>query len=265
MSVEQATSADGSVIGFEVLGSGPPMVLVHGGTADRNRWNPVKVELAERFTLHVMDRRGRGLSVQEKESYDLDREAEDVRAVIDFAGGDAYVVAHSFGAICALRTATMSCAGIDRMLLYEPPITTAGHDVITATAHEQLTAADADEDRERSLTVFFREVIELPTAAIDAMRPTPMWRARLEAAHTLLREAEAVLAYRADDRLSSITIPVRLLTGTESPHYYRPAAEAVAHQIPGADIRLLTGQAHLAIDLDPRLFIDAVVEFADGR
>lgn len=256
-----ARSVNGAVIGFERSGSGSPMVLVHGGTADRGRWAPVVDALAERFTVYAMDRRGRGLSVQESEPYDIEREGEDIAAVVEAAGSGVYVVAHSFGAICALEAALVTAA-IGRMFLYEPPIPTPGQSVFPPGAQDRLRKAAASADAEMILEVFFREIIELPGSAIEAMKETPMWQARLQAAHTLVRENDAIEIYRASTRLAAIAVPVRLLVGTESPQYFRPAAEAVASQLQDADIVPLTGQAHLGIDQDPTQFVAAVIAFA---
>ncbi len=256
-------SADGSLIGVERRGDGPPLVLVHGSTADRFRWAPVVDRLAQWFTVDAMDRRGRGLSTAESEPYALEREAEDVAAVVQAAGEDVYLVGHSYGAICCLEAALLTPA-IGRMTLYEPPIPTAGRVVFPPGAHESVRDAAASGDRERILTVFFERVIQVPSSGIDAMRSTPMWQSRLAAAHTLVREGDAVNAYRVTDRLSSITVPVRLLLGTESPDYYLPAAEAVRSVVPQADIVPLSGQAHLAIDNDPDQFLAAVLDFAAG-
>jgi pimeloyl-ACP methyl ester carboxylesterase len=259
----QVQSPDGSVIGFEVRGSGPPIVLVHGTTADRTRWLTVVDQLAARYTVYAVDRRGRGLSVEESaEPHSIQREAEDVAAVVEAAGTGVYLVGHSFGAICSLE-ASMLTAAIGRMVLYEPPIPTPGHAVFPPGALDRVRAGAASGDREQLLQVFFREVIELPEAAIDELRSTPVWPARLKAAHTLLREGEAVESYEIPDGLSSISIPVRVFLGTESPHYFRPAAEGVLAAIPGADLVPMVGQAHNAMDQDPEQFVAAVFGFAD--
>jgi len=237
------------------------MVLVHGGTGDRSRWTPVVDALSAEFTVHAMDRRGRGLSREEMSPYSVQREGEDVAAVVDAAGGGVYLVGHSYGAICSLEAALVTSA-VDRMVLYEPPIPTPGHTVFPPGAQERLRAAASAHDPETILQVFFSEVIQLPDTAIDAMKGTPTWAARVNAAPTLVREGDAVEAYRVSDRLRAITAPVRLFLGTESPPYYRPAVEAVAAQLPRADVVAMHGQAHLAIDQDPRQFVAAVLAFA---
>ena len=96
-------SPDGTVIGYESVGGGPPMVLVHGSTGTRARWCSVTPTLAQRYTVRAMDRRGRGLSTAEVEPYSLGREAEDVAAVAEAVGGDVDVVGHSYGALASWK------------------------------------------------------------------------------------------------------------------------------------------------------------------
>ncbi|MFD8500837.1 alpha/beta fold hydrolase, partial [Amycolatopsis sp. NPDC059657] len=253
-------SRDGSVVGFEVTGHGPPLVLVHGGTADRGRWAPVLRQLADRFTVYAVDRRGRGLSTAEAETYALAREGEDIAAVAEAAGRDVYVVAHSYGALCALEAAALTDA-IGRMVLYEPPIPTAGNPVFTAAVRDRIRSAP---DPETRLETFFREVIHVPDSELPAMKRTPVWQARLAAVHTIVRELDAVEAFTVTPRLAGISVPVRLFLGTESPAYFAPAAEAVVAALPHADIVELRGQDHLAIDRAPEEFVTGVVGFVSG-
>ncbi|SDW57337.1 Pimeloyl-ACP methyl ester carboxylesterase [Amycolatopsis xylanica] len=253
-------SRDGSVVGFEVTGHGRPLVLVHGGTADRSRWAPVLRQLADRFTVYAVDRRGRGLSTAEAETYALAREGEDIAAVAEAAGRDVYVVAHSYGALCSLEAATITDA-IGRMVLYEPPIPTRGNPVFSAKVRDRIRSAP---DPQTRLETFFREVIHVPESELPAMRRTPVWQARLAAVHTIVRELDAVEEFTVSDRLTRISVPVRLFLGTESPAYFAPAAEAVAAALPHADVVPLHGQDHLAIDRDPEQFVAQVLGFVSG-
>ncbi len=256
------TSRDGTVIGFDTFGDGPPMVLVHGGTADRTRWTPVVPMLAERYTVHVMDRRGRGLSgdAPAGTEYDIRLEGEDVAAVVEGAGRDVFVVGHSYGSLCTLEAALVTDA-IGRAVLYEPPASTPGHAVAGPDLLEALRDAAASREPERILTTFFRGALHLTDEQIEAMRGTAIWQARLAAAPTIVREIENVEVFDISARLSAITVPVRLLLGAESPAYFRPAAEAIAKELADAEIVPLDGQAHLAINEDPEQFVAKVLSF----
>lgn len=253
------TSRDGAVIGFETVGAGPPMVLVHGGTANRTRWAPVVPQLAEHYTVHSMDRRGRGLS-GDAPDYDQRREGEDVAAVVEAAGDEVFLVGHSYGALCSLEAALVTDR-LDRIVLYEPPAATPGHHVAAPELRAALRDAADNGDAELILTTFFHGALHLTDDEIDAMRDTPIWQARLAAAPTIVREIEAVEVFDISQRLATITVPVRLLLGTESPAYFRPAAEAMAKHLANAEIVPLEGQAHMAVSDDPAQFVEKVLAF----
>jgi pimeloyl-ACP methyl ester carboxylesterase len=233
------------------------MVLVHGATADHTRWAPVLPQLAERYTVHAVDRRGRGLS-GDGEKYDLQREGEDIAAVVDAVGPGVFLVGHSYGAWCSLEAALLTGA-LDRILLYEPPGVTPGYQV---SSPDMLTALRATDDRQEILTIFYRGALHQTDEQIEAMRGTPVWQARLAAAHTVSRELDAVEALDVGPkRYEDIRVPVRLLLGTESPPYFRPVAEAIAARVPDLEIVDLPGQAHMAINEAPELFLDKVFGF----
>jgi pimeloyl-ACP methyl ester carboxylesterase len=254
------TSPDGSVIGYATLGDGPPMVLVHGTGADHTRWAAVRDRLARRYRLHLVDRRGRGLSTAEAAAYDIRREGEDIAAVAEAAGGDVYLVAHSYGALCALHAVQVTDA-VTRLVAYEPPRPEPGGFVIGPGPLGRLLAAT---DPERILEIFLQEALRLTPADIDAMRRTPVWPARVAAAPTIPRELEVVEGMVFDEWLGGIGVPVRLFAGTESPDYLKLAAEAVAARIPGADLVPMVGQAHQAMDFDPDQFVEAVFGFSEA-
>ena len=258
-------SADGTRIGWEVAGDGPPLLLVHGSTADRHRFDAVRDALAERFTLHLVDRRGRGLSAAEAPSaYALEREAEDIVAVLNALGPDALVLAHSYGATCALEAAAAG-ALVTRLLLYEPAFGTPEGPVFPAAALADVEAALARGDREAALETFFADVLLTDRAELEAMRGTPAWQARVAAAHTLAREARAANAYRADPaRFQRIEAPVRLLLGTETAPALARATRSAHAAPPGSDLHPLPGHGHAAMDVDPALFVAEVRAWLDS-
>ncbi len=260
-----ATSADGSVIGCELAGDGPPLLLIHGSTADRHRWAAVKDALAERFRLHLMDRRGRGLSARENpDNYALQREAEDIRAVVGAIGGPVLVLSHSYGGAASLEAAT-DCSGIVRMLVYEPALSTDQGSLNPDEAVAEIEAAVASGDREATLTLFFGRMLELDQGAIDAMRATPVWEHRLAASHTLGRELRAANEYRAEPaRLAAIGVPVRILLGTATTVGLTRAAHSVADAVPGAELVELPGHGHAAMDADPPMFVSQVEDWLGG-
>lgn len=117
--METVRSKDGTAIAFQRSGAGSPLVLVHGAVSDHSRWMPILPPLEKQFTVYALDRRGRGGSGDTK-LYAIEREFEDIAAVVDSIGGPVDLLAHSFGAFCALEAARLT-SNIGRLILYEPP------------------------------------------------------------------------------------------------------------------------------------------------
>jgi len=255
-----ATSRDGTSIAYERSGKGPPLLLVHGTTGTLARWAPVLSMFQQHFTVHTMDRRGRGES-GDTQPYAIEREFEDVAAVIDDVGEPVFLLGHSFGAICALEAACRT-PNIRKLVLYEPPIPTPGHEAFEPRTLQRLQALLEDGDREGLLTVFFREINGMPEAQFAQFRASPMWAARIALAHTLPRELEAVQGYAFDPaHCRALHIPTLLLLGGASPPYFNAALELVATALHDVRIRVLPGQTHVAMDTAPQLFADEVTAF----
>jgi len=182
--VIEVASPDGTVVGVERLGSGPPLLAVHGGTADRSRWASVCDALAEVFTLYLLDRRGRGASTREAPGpYALAREAEDVVAVIEMIDAPVLYLGHSYGAIVGIEALTRTDR-IEKALLYEPPFHAGGYEVVPASFRERFSGLLQRGQREEALDLFYRDVVAIgPTP----LRTLPVWQARLAAVHTLER------------------------------------------------------------------------------
>ena len=256
-------SADGTHVGFDRTGEGPPLLLVHGSTADSSRWAPVIPALERRFTLLIPDRRGRGQSKDEASTpYALEREAEDLIAIAESVpgGGAVRVFAHSFGALVTMEAAARSAA-FGGLVLYEPPFPTPDVDVVDGAAMAAFSELLAAGDREGALETFFTKVLAVPQAAVDAMKSTALWQARLAAVHTIVREGEAVQAWTLDAaRLASIQGPVRLLLGTATTPSLDAASRALAGAMADWELVALEGHGHLAIDAAPDLVVEKVLE-----
>jgi len=258
----EVTSADGAVIGVEVVGSGPSLVAMHGGTADRSRWAPVREALSHHFTLYLVDRRGRGASTREPGTYALRRETEDVLAVAAACADKPGYLGHSYGAVIGLDLLATAPDSISAALLYEPPFDVGGHTTFPPgflDAYEDLLARD---DRDAALQMFYRDVIGIDP---EPMRSLPIWQARLTAAHTLVREGRIGLRYAPEaGDFADVAVPVEILAGTTSPPVFGAAAQAAARVVPGARLTWLEGQGHAMIDADPEGFIEKVLEFFRG-
>ena len=253
------TSPDGTRLGVERVGEGPPLLAVHGGIGDRSRWTLLKERVADRFTLHLLDRRGRGASTEESTGpYALEREVEDVLAVVDAIGAPVRYLGHSYGALLGLEALTRTTA-IECALLYEPPFDMPGHVTAPAEVVDRIEALIAGGDREAGLELFYREVLGADPAPFKSL---PMWPVRIAIAHTIVREVRIGLEYAMrPERFAAVSAPTRILLGSESPPVFRAAAEAAHDAIPSSELVPLPGEGHTMIDTDPAGFVRHVVGF----
>lgn len=258
--MEIVTSVDSTPIAYERTGSGPPLVLVHGTTADHTRWAPVLPALEEHFTVYAIDRRGRGESGDTVE-YELEQEFEDVAAVVDSVDEPVVLLGHSYGALCSLEAA-LRTDNLRALILYEPPIPVGDHEMYQEDElAEMKTLLDEGKD-EQALVLFLSEVADIPSAQIDTLRSAPNWQARVDAAHTAYRETQASDSYHfKPTQFERMTTPTLLLTGGESPQWFADAVELVNDVLPSSQIGVLEGQEHVAINTAPDLFVDTVLAF----
>jgi pimeloyl-ACP methyl ester carboxylesterase len=263
--VTRVVSRDGTAIAYWTSGVGPPLVLVHGTTADHTRWRPLLPYLESHATIHAMDRRGRGAS-GDAPDYQVTREFEDVAAVVDAVaeatGSPVDLLGHSFGGLCAFGAAALT-ANIRRLVLYEGwPSPNPDQLALPPGVEARLDALLAAGNREAALETFFREVVGMPEEEFAVYRALPAWQARLAAAHTITRESRAEEANRFDpEQAARITVPVLLVAGGDSPEFLKAGIDTLAAALPDARIVVIEGQQHIAIDLVPAVFADHVLAF----
>lgn len=257
-------SADGTRIAYWRAGSGPPLLLVHGAMADHTRWVEVAPAFEREYTVYAIDRRGRGDSGDSAE-YSMEREYEDIVAVIEAIGEPTRVVGHSYGAGCALGAALLTNR-IERLVLYEAGMlegTTGYYDSgHVAKALDEVATRLERGDREGAMLVFLREVIEYPEPDIEQMKASPIWESRVAAAHTLLRECRGEAAFVFDPvRYRGLATPVLLVTGGESYQIARDGTAELDAALPNSRVVVLEGQGHGAISTAPELFAREVLAF----
>jgi pimeloyl-ACP methyl ester carboxylesterase len=258
--MQKTKSWDGTEIAYWRSGAGRPLVLVHGGTADHTRWMPVLSPLERAFTVFAMDRRGRGGS-GDKEPYAIEREFEDVAALIDSIGGPVDLLGHSFGAVCALEGALLT-PNVHRLILYEPPPQGIGSMLPAGVAARMEALLDAG-DRDGVVTTFLLEVAELPPDEVELMRSLPAWAGRVAAAHTILREINGLMERPPFDgaRYDGLRMPALLLLGGDSPSGYRESIEGIDGALANGRVSVMPGQQHVAMNTAPEMFVDLVLEF----
>jgi pimeloyl-ACP methyl ester carboxylesterase len=251
MPIEYATSADGTVIGYHQSGTGPPVVLVHGSSGAKSDWGFVTPELHEHLTVLAMDRRGRGRSPDTTE-YALEREFEDVTAVVEAQAEPADVVGMSWGAICALGAARR-CDRIRSLVLYEPPLGFLEHPDLPALA-TRLEALRAAGDAEGILEVLYGFLGEAEALTFLRSFP-PAWDQMVRDAFTIPREVRAGLQARLEDfGLGSVRQPTTVLVGELSSAEFHEGAARLADMLPDAQVRVIPGQSHAAQALAPKEF-----------
>lgn len=255
--VVNVASMDGTPISVECRGSGPTLLLVHGGTGDRSRWTALFPFFASRVTVCAMDRRGHGAS-GDSPNYSLQKEVEDVIAVVNSRPGQVFVLGHSFGGVVALEAAFLTHR-ISKLVLYEPPVRNPDHDAILARM-ERLIASG---NREEALLIFFREIVMMSPGEIAAMKARPSWPALVASVEASIRQDRALGAYRLSAaRMRTLQTPTLLLSGskTSSPDM-RLALTSLASSLPNAKAVVFRGQEHNAMDAIPEEFAARVLEF----
>lgn len=261
-------SKDGTPIAVDQSGDGPALILVAPAFGTRADEVSLAAALAPSFTVFAYDRRGRGDS-GDTAPYAVEREIEDLDAVIDTAGGSAYVFGHSSGAVLALDAAQVLPNKITKLALYEPPfIVDASRPPMPEdfTAHlTELVAAGRRGD-----AVEYRQThLGIPAEAIAQMRESPMW-AGLEALAPTLPYDAAIMGdtQRGDPRplrqWASISVPTLVMDGTvlmgrdDFHAFLRHGADALAQVLPHAQRRILEGQDHGPAD---EVLVPALKEF----
>lgn len=249
----------------------PPVLLVHGTTADHLTFRVVAPVLGKRYRLNAMDRRGRGDSGDAPDAYSIEREFEDVAAVADAiaaeTGGKVDVVGHSFGGRCALGAALLTTS-IRRVVCYEgaPP---ASRDA--ASAYEPawlLPALAADlvnDDLEGLLERFMRTVVGMDDEGMARFRADPVWPLRVAAAPTILRELVAsndpVAGLIA---LASVTVPVLQVLGSASANTFAQNTAALNLRLADGRVVVIEGAAHGAHHTHASEFAAAIEAFLDS-
>lgn len=245
--METARSGDSTRIAIDRYGEGPPLVLVVGAFCDRTTPAALAGRLAPQFTVFSYDRRGRGSS-GDAAPYAVEREIEDLEAVVDVAGGSAFVYGHSSGAVLALEAAARDLP-VTKMVVYEPPYIVEGTRARPTTLATRVGELISSDRRSEAAELFLVEGPGMPPEVLARMKAAPAWSQFEALAHTLPYD----LAICADqvvpaERLATIGVPTLALSGGDSPRWAREAVDAVARAIPGSEQRVLDGQTHNVAD-----------------
>lgn len=247
------TSKDGTAIVFDTIGQGPAVILVVGAFNDRTTGMPLAQVLAPHFTVFTYDRRGRGDS-GDTLPYAIEREIEDLKALIEAAGGSALVFGYSSGAVLTLRAAARGLA-IPKLALYDPPPTGPGAGDLAARLAELIAAGR----RGDAVELFQTEGVGMPHEVVVQMRHAPFRPVLEQMAHTLVYEMTILTdVSMPPEAAASVQSPTLVLVGGNNPAVMRHAAQAFAEAIPQGQYRMLEGQGH---DIDPAVVAPVLETF----
>ncbi|MFE4050837.1 alpha/beta fold hydrolase [Streptomyces sp. YIM B13518] len=250
-------SRDGTSLAYESAGRGATIVLVSGAMSTGGTVAPLAARLSERFRVVVYDRRGRGDS-GDTAPYSVEREVEDLAALIEAVGGEAALYGVSSGGALALRAAAGGLP-VRHVAVYETPYAMSSDALEERTRYtEQLTAALAEGRRGDAVELFLR-LTGLGEEVIRGARQSSMW-AGMESIAPSLAYDDAVMGDGSVPRelLASIRVPVLSIAGDASPAWMREAARAIADSVPRGTYRALGGQTHM---VEPDVLAPVLAEF----
>jgi pimeloyl-ACP methyl ester carboxylesterase len=259
-------SRDGTKIAYDKRGSGPPVILVNGALSDRAASSALAGLMATSFTAYSYDRRGRGDS-GDTPPYALEREIEDLEALIEQAGGSAYLVGFSSGAALALQTASALGSKITKLAIYEAPYDDAAG---AADNWKRYKAEQADllaAGRRGDAVLHHMRFVGVPDAAVAEMKASPAW-AGMEALAATLRYDVAVVGHDRSvpvQRAAQVLAQALVIDGGASRKtmpFMRASADKIAQAIPNAQRRTIDGQGH---NVSPAAIAPVLIEFFSAR
>ena len=253
------TSKDGTQIAYDKLGSGLPLILVDGALCSRDFGPMPKLAtiMAEHFTVFMYDRRGRNQS-GDTAPYAADREIEDLEALINEAGGSAYVYGISSGAALALA-ATAKGLNITKLALYEPPFEVPGTKSGAPKDMLPQLKTMVAEDRRGDAVKYFMKIVGVPSFGIFMMTLFPIWKKLKAVAHTLPYDITILDGFALpEDRAKAVKVPTLVAAGTKTSESISKSAKRLSELVPDSQLRMLEGQTH---NVSEKAIAPVLIEF----
>jgi pimeloyl-ACP methyl ester carboxylesterase len=260
--MDTVTSKDGTRIAFDKEGKGPAVILVAGALCARLSWSGPEIArlLAPHYTVYNYDRRGRGDS-GDTLPFAVQREIEDIEALIDDAGGSAALFGHSSGACLAMEAAQKLGSKVNKLAMYEAPYDDDPQDRQLWGAYiQQLTELLAANRRGDAVALFMR-FVGTPAEQIDNMRQAPFWAGLEALAPSLAREHAALLGKVRSipiERASRVKVPALIMYGGASYPFMKVTAQTLSRAMPHAELCMLEGQTH---DVKTEALVPVLEEF----
>ena len=264
--MNKVISKDGTPIAFDQSGHGPTLILVTGATGTRSATASLAASLSPHFTVLSYDRRGRGDS-GDTPPYTVEREVEDIDALINDAGGSAFVFGHSSGGVLALEAAHLLEGKIKKLALYEPPfIIDDSRPPIPQDYVPHLNELIAAGRRNEAVEYFMTDAMLLPADILAQMRNTPMWPQLEAVAHTISYDGTIMGDTMSGDpstirKYASVTVSTLVMVGGASPAFFHNGTQTLVDILPHAQHRTLAGQNHGPAD---EVLVPVLVEFFKG-
>lgn len=258
---QTVTSADGTVIAYEQAGDGPPVILIGGAFNDRSSVAGLAAVLAPELTTIAYDRRGRGDSTDNSE-YSVQREIEDITALIDRVGAPVALFGHSSGAVLALEAAQRGLP-VHRVAAYEPPfIVNESRPRPGADLADRIRTLVEEDRRGDAVELFLTEAVAVPGPVVADMRAGEVWGWLTNLAHTLPYDVIICGPGNAfpAEFLTTITTQTLAIGGGQSPPWLSGGARAVAELIPNARYFELEGHDHSVLQ-QPAALRPVLLEF----
>jgi pimeloyl-ACP methyl ester carboxylesterase len=258
--MKKVTSKDGTEIAYDERGTGPAVILVDGALCFRSFGPMPRLSelLAPRFTVYNYDRRGRGDS-GDTQHYAVTHEIEDIEALIDEAGGSAFVFGTSSGGALALEAALKLGDKIKKLAMYEPPYNSDKSLKQSWKEYRKELADFVAAGRRGDAAALFMRSVGTPDDQIAGMRQAPVWSVFEAVAPTLAYDAAVLGEDRSvpTERAAKVAVPTLVINGTAIP-FMLETAQALAQAIPHAKHRTLEGQTH---DVNLEVLAPVLVEF----
>ena len=242
------SSRDGTTIAYDSRGEGPALILVDGALTVHSSGSASGLTrlLAPRYTVYGFDRRGRGGS-GDTLPYAVDREIDDIEALIDRAGGSAFLYGHSSGGPLVMRASIRLAGKVSKIAMYEPPYNNdPGAQESWSQYLRQLKEALTAGRRGDAVALFMR-FVGTPAERVDAMRRAPFWPGMEAVAPTLAYDHAAILGEDLSvptGRAAQVRVPTLVMNGSASYPFMYETARTLSQAIPRAQLRTLEGQDH---------------------
>jgi pimeloyl-ACP methyl ester carboxylesterase len=260
--MKELKSKDGTVIAYETAGEGPALVIVDGALTTRSSGSKAQLVrlLAPHATVYTYDRRGRGDS-SDTFPYAVEREIEDIAALIDEAGGTASAYGHSSGACLALEAAVKLGHRINKLALYEAPYNDdpAAREAFARYLGELSEALS--EGRRGDAVALFMSYVGIPSEQIRGMRNAPIWAGLEAVAPTLAYDHAGIMGQDGSiptQRVAEVRVPTLVMYGRAGLPFMAETARELQELIPGSQLLGFDGQGH---DVSPEVLGPALVEF----